>query len=32
MSMGDQNAEKSYEKAKAKERTVVDFDAIMKKA
>lgn len=32
MSMGDQNAERSYEKAKAKERTVVDFDAIMKKA
>lgn len=32
MSMSNQNVEKSYAKAKAKERTVVDFDAIMKNA
>ena len=32
MSMSDQNVEKSYAKVKAKERTVVDFDAIMKNA
>ena len=34
MNMADETAEKSFEKAKEreKERTVIDFDAIMKKA